>query len=255
MVLPVHEVAVAQGVVMSLLLKVEGLARTFVTRNSTIEVFKDVSFEINQGEVVVIKGRSGEGKSTMLGILSGLDRQTAGSVVFAGEKLESMTVSELAELRAQKIGMIFQSFNLIGSWTAVENVEAVLMHRGMSSEKRYEKAVAVLRELGLGERLDNYPSELSVGQQQRVAVARTLVNDPVLILADEPTGDVDAETAQEVIELLLPRVRNGSSALLVATHGAFNTKCADRILILDKGRIIPDNAVNNQSKSQRTKND
>ncbi|OGK07377.1 MAG: hypothetical protein A2W80_02215, partial [Candidatus Riflebacteria bacterium GWC2_50_8] len=174
---------------MSLLLKVEGLARTFVARNSSIEVFKDVSFEINQGEVVVIKGRSGEGKSTMLGILSGLDRQTAGSVIFAGEKLESMTVSELAELRAQKIGMIFQSFNLIGSWTAVENVEAVLMHRGMNSEERYEKAVAVLRELGLGERLDNYPSELSVGQQQRVAVARTLVNDPVLILADEPTGD------------------------------------------------------------------
>lgn len=240
---------------MSLLLRVEGLARTFVARNSTIEVFKDVSFEINQGEVVVIKGRSGEGKSTMLGILSGLDRQTAGSVVFAGEKLESMTVSELAELRAQKIGMIFQSFNLIGSWTAVENVEAVLMHRGMTSEKRHEKAVAVLRELGLGERLDNYPSELSVGQQQRVAVARTLVNDPVLILADEPTGDVDAETAQEVIELLLPRVRNGSSALLVATHGVFNTKCADRILILDKGRIIPDNAFNSQSKNQVTKND
>ena len=240
---------------MSLLLKVEGLARTFVARNSSIEVFKDVSFEINQGEVVVIKGRSGEGKSTMLGILSGLDRQTAGSVIFAGEKLESMTVSELAELRAQKIGMIFQSFNLIGSWTAVENVEAVLMHRGMNSEERYEKAVAVLRELGLGERLDNYPSELSVGQQQRVAVARTLVNDPVLILADEPTGDVDAETAQEVIELLLPRVRNGTSALLVATHGAFNTKCADRILILDKGRIISDNTVNSQSKSQGTKDD
>ena len=220
---------------MSVLLKVENLARTFSSRNSTVEVFKNVSFEMNLGEVVVISGRSGEGKSTMLGILSGLDRQTAGSVKFAGESLESMTVAQLAELRAQKIGMIFQSFNLISSWTALENVEAVLMHRGIDLKQRREKALAILRELGLGGRLDNYPAELSVGQQQRVAVARTLVNDPVLILADEPTGDVDAETAREVLELLLPRVKNGSAALLVATHGAFNSGYADRVLYLENG--------------------
>ncbi|PKL44666.1 MAG: ABC transporter ATP-binding protein [Candidatus Riflebacteria bacterium HGW-Riflebacteria-1] len=226
---------------MNVLLKVEGLEKTFSTRNSVTEVFKNVSFEISPGEVVVIKGRSGEGKSTMLGILSGLDRQTAGSVVFAGERLESMTVSELAELRAQKIGMIFQSFNLIGSWTALENVEAVLMHRGISPVQRRQKAQAVLHELGLGERLDNYPTELSVGQQQRVAVARTLVNDPLLILADEPTGDVDAETAREVVELLLPRVRNGSAALLVATHGAFDLNYADRVLTLANRCLVAEN--------------
>ncbi|EKD83526.1 MAG: hypothetical protein ACD_39C00618G0002 [uncultured bacterium] len=233
---------------MNVLLKVESLGRTFSTRSATVEVFKDVSFELSPGEVLVIKGRSGEGKSTMLGILSGLDRQTAGSVKFAGASLETMTVSELAELRAQKIGMIFQSFNLISSWTAVENVEAVLMHRGMNPQLRNEKAIAVLRELGLGSRLDNYPAELSVGQQQRVAVARTLVNDPLLILADEPTGDVDAETAREVVELLMPRVRSGSAALLVATHGAFDTDYADRVLVLKDGCLSP--AEDNSAKSK-----
>ncbi len=222
---------------MSLLLKVEGLSKTFKTRNGEIEVFKNLSFELNLGEVVVIYGRSGEGKSTLLGILSGLDRQTSGSVEFAGHSLAGMSVAGLAELRAEKIGMIFQSFNLISCWTAVENVEAVLMHRGIPAAKRREKAVKVLQELGLGNRLDNYPSELSVGQQQRVAVARTLVNDPILILADEPTGDVDAETAREVVDLLLPRVRNGSAAMLVATHGAFTADDADRVLRLENGDL------------------
>lgn len=228
---------------MSLLLKVAGLSKTFKTRKAGIEVFKDLSFELKLGEVVAIYGRSGEGKSTLLGILSGLDRQTSGSVEFAGCALENMSVSGLAELRAQKIGMIFQSFNLIASWTAVENVEAVLMHRGIPAAQRRDKAVKVLQKLGLGNRLDNYPSELSVGQQQRVAVARTLVNDPVLILADEPTGDVDAETAREVVDLLLPRVRNGSAAMLVVSHGVFAAAYADRVLRLENGNLTIETPV------------
>jgi putative ABC transport system ATP-binding protein len=133
--------------------------------------------------------------------------------------------------------MIFQSFNLIPGWTARENVEAVLMHRGINAGERQKRATDILSELGLADRLENLPAELSVGQQQRVAIARTLVNDPVLILADEPTGDVDAETAAEIVELLLPRVKSGRAAMIVASHGLFDVKLATRVVCLKDGSL------------------
>ncbi|MDD2997430.1 MAG: ABC transporter ATP-binding protein [Erysipelotrichia bacterium] len=220
---------------MAKLLQVENLGKTFNTRNASIKVFADVTFSLGSGEIIAITGRSGVGKSTLLSLLSGLDRPTSGKVLFQEKSLEELSLSQLAELRANKIGMIFQSFNLISSWTALENVEAVLMHQGLLAVARKQKAVKILTELGLKDRLDNYPAELSVGQQQRVAVARTLVNDPVLILADEPTGDVDRETAQEIVDLLLPRVRSAKTSIIVATHGSFDLSCADRVLTLKDG--------------------
>lgn len=223
---------------MEVLLKVEKLTRNFYTHGAEVKVFDDVSFELKMGQTLVIKGRSGVGKSTMLGIISGLDRQTSGSVIFDNHRLEELSLSELAELRARSIGMIFQSFNLINSWSALENVESVLMHRGISKKERRERATDVLEKLGLKDRLKNYPTELSVGQQQRVAVARTLVNNPSLILADEPTGDVDEETAEEIMELIMPSVRSQKAALLVATHGAFNYSYADRVMQLANGSLV-----------------
>ncbi len=220
------------------LVKVDNLSRTFVTRGAETRVFSDVSFELETGELLLITGRSGAGKSTLLGILSGLDRASGGRVFFQDVELTALPLNELADLRAGRIGMIFQNFNLIPTWTASENVEAVLMHQGISKADRQARAAALLTDLGLGERLHHLPSELSVGQQQRVAVARTLVNEPVLILADEPTGDVDSETAAEITSLLMPRIRSGKTAMIVASHGLFDASLATRVACLKDGRLV-----------------
>jgi len=217
------------------LLRVEKLSKSYHTRGHEVKVFTDVSFAVNTGELLLVTGRSGVGKSTLLGLLSGLDRASGGSIFFQEKEVTGLSLAELAELRASSIGMIFQNFNLIPGWTARENVEAVLMHRGISAAERQKRATEILRELGLADRLENLPAELSVGQQQRVAIARTLVNDPVLILADEPTGDVDPETAVEIIDLLLPRVKSGRAAMIVASHGLFDVKLATRVVCLKDG--------------------
>ncbi len=224
---------------MAALLQVESLKKTFFTRNAEVEVLKDVSFSVNSGEIVLVNGRSGEGKSTLLAIIAGLEKASGGKISFNGLEITAMSLTELAELRASSIGIIFQSFNLIPTWTAIENVEAVLMHRGLSATVRAERASAILTKLGLQDRLNNLPDELSVGQQQRVAVARTLVNEPSMILADEPTGDVDKETAAEIMSLLLPSVKEKGASMLVASHGSFAASYADRIFTLQSGHLLP----------------
>ncbi|MDD3377260.1 MAG: ABC transporter ATP-binding protein [Candidatus Riflebacteria bacterium] len=218
-------------------LSVENLSKSFDVRGNQLKIFSDISFAVKPGEVLLISGRSGVGKSTLLGILSGLDRANSGKIFFKDKDLTAMTLNELAELRAKHIGMIFQSFNLIQTWTALENVEAVLMHRGIDAAERRKRATEILEELGLGERLANLPAELSVGQQQRVAIARTMVHRPDLILADEPTGDVDEETASEIMTLLMERVKKDKISMIAASHGAFNKKYADRELLLKDGKI------------------
>lgn len=218
-------------------LNVENLSKSFDVRGNQLKIFSDISFAVKPGEVLLISGRSGVGKSTLLGILSGLDRANSGKIFFKDKDLTAMTLNELAELRAKHIGMIFQSFNLIQTWTALENVEAVLMHRGIDAVERRKRATEILEELGLGERLANLPAELSVGQQQRVAIARTMVHRPDLILADEPTGDVDEETASEIMTLLMERVKKDKISMIAASHGAFNKKYADRELLLKDGKI------------------
>ncbi|MBF0544050.1 MAG: ABC transporter ATP-binding protein [Candidatus Riflebacteria bacterium] len=213
------------------------LKKSFFLKGKEIKVFDRVNFSFENGKVIVIQGRSGVGKSTLLSLLGGLDRPTEGSISFEGTPFENCSNEELALLRRRKIGIIFQNFNLLSSWTAAENVEAVLMHSGVSESVRRQKVEALLSELGLADRLDNLPSELSVGQQQRVAIARTLANDPVLILADEPTGDVDPETAKEIIEKLLVLVKNKGTTLIVATHGNFSESWADQIYQMKDGGL------------------
>lgn len=216
-----------------------GLTKSYPLRGREIRVLTDVSFVFPRGSTIAVSGRSGAGKSTLLSLLAGLDRPTSGSIRFEGTALETLSVEELALLRRNRIGIIFQNFNLLPTWTAVENVEAVLMHTGIAPEVRREKAVKLLESLGLGERLDNLPSELSVGQQQRVAVARTLANDPSVILADEPTGDVDHETADEILSSLFRRVKTDGATLIVATHGAFPIERADLVYRLADGILTP----------------
>ena len=222
-----------------ILLECKDLRKSFTVKRKEIRVLRGINLSVNRGEIVVIVGKTGAGKSTFLGVLGGLERQTEGSVIFEGPCMEDLSHEELALLRRQKIGVIFQNFNLLPSWTAYENVEAALLHIGMSKTARREKVKTLLNNLGLGERLDNLPSELSIGQQQRVAIARALANEPALILADEPTGELDGETAQEIIDHLITPVREKGVTLIVATHGIFPLDIATRVFYMKDGTLVP----------------
>lgn len=212
------------------------LFKSFETRGRKIDVLKGVSLAVSPGETVVIRGRSGQGKSVLLWLLSGIDLPTTGEVRFEGKPLRQMDGEELATLRRERIGLLFQDYNLIPSWTARENVEAALVGGPDTPAARVAKADALLVEMGLGDRLDNLPSELSIGQQQRVALARALINNPVLLLADEPTGNVDPEMAEELCGLLARYVKEKGASLVVATHGHFPGEThADRCLVLQDG--------------------
>ena len=213
------------------------LGRTFPSRNGPVQALENISLSVRRGEIIVITGKSGAGKSTLLGLLAGLDSPTAGTVALAGRPLERISNAAIAKLRRDKAGIIFQDFNLLPSWTALENVEAPLMHSGVGRRVRRERVASLLQSLGLGDRLHHLPGELSVGQRQRVAVARALVNNPEIDFADEPAGGVDPETAQEIQDLLLRSVRERGATLIVATHGGFPLTVADRALALKNGTL------------------
>lgn len=232
-----EEETMNQNTAPSLALVVEGVTKSFRLHEHAIRVLDGVSLTVCPGEVVVISGRSGAGKSTLLALLAGLDTADSGTITLLGQSLGNMGNEALADLRRRSVGFVFQNFQLLPSWTAAENVDAVLMNAGIHPTERRERVIGMLTDLGLQNHLDNLPGELSVGQQQRVALARTLVNRPQIIFADEPTGDVDNETAGEMLELLMERVRSKEVTLVVATHGAFPLDLADRRLTLRDGRL------------------
>ncbi len=215
------------------------ITKCFTSRGRTAEVLRDVSLTIGRGKIVVIRGRSGTGKSTLLQILAGLDRPTAGDVEIAGRSIEDLNAGELAVLRRQTIGFIFQNFNLIPSWTAGQNVEAALIHTPLTRSQRHRKVREMLERLELGDRIDYLPSELSVGQQQRVAIARALIHEPAIVFADEPTGDVDPDTAGAIMDCLVGMVRANGTSLIVCTHGEFVPETADQPYLLRDGRMEP----------------
>jgi putative ABC transport system ATP-binding protein len=200
-----------------------------------VSVLRGVDLSVGAGEIVIITGRSGAGKSTLLSLIGGLDRPTAGTVIVDGLPLDALPATVLARMRQERIGFVFQEFNLLPSWTALENVEAALLHTGMARDARLQRVRALLDALGLGDFGDHLPGELSVGQQQRVAVARALANGPAVILADEPSGGVDPETAQEIHSLLIRSVRESGAALVVATHGVLDVAAAARTFDLRDG--------------------
>jgi putative ABC transport system ATP-binding protein len=203
----------------------------------TIRILHGVSFELGRGEMVALMGPSGSGKSTLLGIVAGLDRPSAGSIVLDGEEIGNLSENRLADVRARKVGMVFQSYNLIPTLTALENVQLPLYVPGRNGHSP-EHARETLMEVGLGHRLMHRPSQLSGGEQQRVAVARALVSDPSMIVADEPTGNLDTETGDALMRLLLDiRARLGTS-ILVATHNDAVAARTDRVLRLRDGLLI-----------------
>ena len=197
-----------------------------------------VSLQVRKGEFVVIAGRSGSGKSTLLGLLGGLDRSTEGSVRLRGRAFETLSDGELARLRRENVGFVFQDFNLLPAFTAFENIEMALAPVPLAAEEKRERVEVLLRRFDMLPRAGHRPAELSLGEQQRVAVARALVNRPVVIFADEPTGGVDSVTGKEIVETLTGLNRREGVTLLVATHGGFPLEGANRVLGMKEGVLV-----------------
>ncbi|MGB8706905.1 MAG: ABC transporter ATP-binding protein [Dehalococcoidia bacterium] len=206
-----------------------------------IKVIDRVSFNIENGEFLAIQGPSGSGKTTLLGLLAGLEKADDGNIVVADKELTPMTEDELAIFRRYNIGFVFQSFNLIPTLNVVENIALPLFPEHISRKDMFERAGKVAKAVGLTERLDHYPNELSGGEQQRVAVARSLINEPKIIFADEPTGNLDSKTGQMIIELLRKLNRGRRQTVVLVTHDDRIAKESDRIIKLLDGRIADEN--------------
>ncbi len=215
------------------------LAKSFGTASSPVHALRGVSVQVRRGERIALLGKSGSGKSTLLNLIGGLDRPSSGSVQVAGRDLGLLSSNELARHRLTTVGMIFQSFNLIPSRSALQNVELPMVFAGRTPKDRRATARRALEAVGLEQRLHHRPGELSGGEHQRVAIARALVNQPEILLADEPTGNLDSVTADEVVEVLMAHVRQQGTTLILVTHDEdLAGRCADRILRLKDGQLL-----------------
>ncbi len=228
------------------LIEVEGLRHAYGVGSGLVWALDGVSLSVERGEFVAIMGPSGSGKSTFMNILGCLDTATAGLYRLDGAEVSRLHHDALAAIRNRKIGFVFQSFNLLPRVSALENVELPLSYRRMLAGKRRRHALAMLARLGLAERAGNKPAELSGGQQQRVAIARALVTEPLLLLADEPTGALDSQTGQEIMAILRRLNQEGLTIVLV-THEAEVAAHADRIVAFRDGRVVSDRAVIQQN--------
>jgi putative ABC transport system ATP-binding protein len=219
------------------IIEMEELARHYEMGGVTIKALDGVDLNIGRSEYVSIVGPSGSGKTTLFNMIGGLDRPTMGRVYIDGVEISKLDAYELAWLRCRKIGYIFQTFNLIPVLTAVENVALPTVFAGVPRDEGLKKAEKILTSVGLGERLHHRPLELSAGQQQRVAIARAMANDPAIILADEPTGNLDLNTGMEIIDLLHGLNRTQGMTLIAATHDLKMIKASDRIVWMRDGKI------------------
>jgi putative ABC transport system ATP-binding protein len=216
----------------------KGLSRTFFLGGEPVKAIDRVDLEVGEGEFVVFKGKSGSGKSTLLSLIAGLDRPTSGSLKVSGIDLQQLPPAKLTRFRQEHIGMVFQSFNLLPTLTVVENIALPALLSGGEARPAYEKARQLLQLAELEHRANHHPSEISGGEMQRTAIARALVNDPVLIIADEPTGNLDSKTGGRILNFIQDLNRNLRRTVIVATHSTDADAMAHRILNLEDGRII-----------------
>jgi ABC-type lipoprotein export system ATPase subunit len=221
------------------MIRTTDVAKSYGAAAALVHALRGVSIEVNRGERVALLGKSGSGKSTLLNLLGGLDRPTSGRIEIGGRDLSTMSGNELARHRLATVGMIFQSFNLVPSRTALDNVELPMIFAGLSRRERRDLARQALEAVGLGARLNHRPAELSGGETQRVAIARALVNNPAVLLADEPTGNLDSASAAEVVALLTDHVRRYDTVLILVTHDEELARgCTDRVLRLRDGQLV-----------------
>lgn len=223
---------------MSLWLETENLCRYYKRGEHTVKALDDVSIKINHGEFLAVVGSSGSGKSTLLNLIAGLDSPTSGDILVENKSLVHMTRKELSNYRASQIGIVFQSFNLINHFTALRNVEMALYFDHTPKKERKDKAVATLESLGLGDRLDHKPADLSGGEQQRVAMARALVKQPKILFADEPTGNLDYENSNQIGQLLRDLNKNGLTVVMVTHDLTLAQAEATRIIKMNYGKIV-----------------
>jgi putative ABC transport system ATP-binding protein len=227
------------------LLRVVDLRRSYALGDVTVHALRGVTLAIDKGSMIAIVGASGSGKSTLMNILGLLDRPSSGQYYLDGQDVSGFDRDRRAELRNHKIGFVFQNFSLLPRTTALENVELPLLYngRGARPQDRHEKAMALLRAVGIGDRAHHTPNQLSGGQQQRVAIARALVNDPELILADEPTGNLDSRTSVEIMEILQRLNRESGLTVLLITHEHDIAGYASRVVTVRDGRVVSDEPV------------
>lgn len=218
-------------------IRAEGLGKTFRSGEEALTIFSGLTFQIGQGESVALVGKSGAGKSTLLHILGALEQPTSGKVVFCGNPLASMSEAQLAAYRNQDIGYVWQNCHLLPEFTATENVALPLRIGGAAEESGNKEARTWLQRVGLGDRIDHQSGELSGGEQQRVAIARALVSKPRLLLADEPTGNLDERTGEAVMRMLLELVQQEGLAILLATHNPTFAALCDRVFRFEHGRL------------------
>jgi putative ABC transport system ATP-binding protein len=225
----------------STILSVEHLSKVFKSGAQTLAVLKDISFAVEEGSACAIVGPSGSGKTTLIAICAGLERPSEGAVIFNGHPMHLAGEKELAGIRNQFVGFVFQSFHLLPSLTAVENVMVPAEIRGENHAR--DRAADLIRKVGLGDRLHHYPVQLSGGEQQRVAIARAFMNRPKILFADEPTGNLDTETAAEIVRLIFDLNATHGTTLMLVTHDRELTAQADRVITMKGGTLVDDNAT------------
>ena len=219
--------------------KIECIAlnKQYISKKQTVMALYEINLQIEQNETVLLKGRSGAGKSTLLNLMCGLLKPTSGKVIVDNCCINEMSDEELSKLLSEKIGIIFQSFNLLPTYSVFENIEIAIVPKGLKESFVKENIMSYLEKFNLKDKAHLFPSELSVGQQQKVAIIRTLIKQPSIIFADEPTGSVDEETAMDILNQLLNYRSEKRGTLVIATHGNIPEKFADRVYIIENGRI------------------
>jgi putative ABC transport system ATP-binding protein len=244
--LPLNAAALAQHAEARPVIQLDHIHKTYTMGDVDVLALRGVTLTIKEGEFVAIMGASGSGKSTMMNIIGCLDRPTRGTYILDGQDVSELSKDERADIRCQKIGFIFQGFNLLSRTSALENVELPMLYAGVPTAQRDERAMEALAAVGLAGREQNHPNQLSGGQQQRVAVARSLVNNPALILADEPTGNLDSRTSIEVMEIFQRLNRERGITLVLVTHEPDIAQYAQRVVVFKDGRIKKDYQIEEQ---------
>jgi len=229
--------AAAEGLHVKEVLKLEDVTKQYGSGDSTVTALDNINFTVHKGELTSVLGPSGSGKSTLLHIMGLLDRPTSGKVYIEGIDTTTISKTEQAQLRGRKIGFVFQAFNLIPSLTALENVELPLIISNIPKARRREKATELLKRLNLGHRLDHRPNQLSGGEKQRVAIARALINDPEIILADEPTGNLDSKSGLEVLEILHNLHMEGKTIIII-THEEGVVRITEKVVRIRDGKLV-----------------